>query len=290
MLDTYGNEFQLPDFTIKELRDAIPAHCFVRSPARGLYYVGRDLFMLATIFTLFHTFLTPENVPSYPLRCALWAVYTFMQGAVATGLWVMAHECGHQSFSPSKTLNDTVGFFCHSALLVPYFSWKISHGKHHKATGHMERDQVFVPSTRERYAAKLGNFAHEMAELGEETPIMTLLTLLGQQLIGWPLYLMNNTSGHNVHEKQVEGKGKGKQNGWGGGVNHFQPSSPVYEKKDEHLIIWSDFGLATMGAILFVLGQSYGWKNMLVWYWIPYLWVNHWLGKYQPRPLGFTLY
>lgn len=284
MLDTYGNEFEAPDFTIKQLRDAIPAHCFVRSPAWGLFYVGRDLLMLATIFTLFHNFLTPEYVPNYYLRFALWGVYTFMQGAVGTGLWVMAHECGHQSFSPSKTLNDTVGFFCHSALLVPYFSWKISHGKHHKATGHMERDQVFVPSTRERYAAKLEHFVHELAELGEETPIVTFLTLLGQQLVGWPLYLMNNTSGHNVHEKQIEGKGKGKRNGWGGGVNHFQPSSPVYEKKDEHLVVWSDFGLATMGAILFVLGQTYGWKNMLVWYWIPYLWVNHWLGKRLSPP------
>ncbi|KAH7210134.1 hypothetical protein DER44DRAFT_314979 [Fusarium oxysporum] len=28
LLDTYGNEFTPPDFTIKDIRDAIPKHCF----------------------------------------------------------------------------------------------------------------------------------------------------------------------------------------------------------------------------------------------------------------------
>ncbi|KAI7003051.1 hypothetical protein KC366_g19159, partial [Hortaea werneckii] len=145
LLDTYGNEFKLPDYTIKDIRDAIPKHCFERSGLRGLSYVARDVALMAGTFYLFNTYCTPANVPSYALRAALWTGYTFLQGLFGTGLWVLAHECGHQSFSPSKTLNDTVGWFAHSALLVPYFSWKISHGKHHKATGNMERDMVFLP-------------------------------------------------------------------------------------------------------------------------------------------------
>lgn len=104
------------------------------------------------------------------------------------------HECGHQSFSPSKVLNDTTGWICHSALLVPYFSWKISHGKHHKATGNMERDMVFVPKTREAYATRIGRFVHELDELTEEAPIATLLHSLGQQLAGWPMYLFGNVT------------------------------------------------------------------------------------------------
>ena len=46
-----------------------------------------------------------------------------MQGAVGTGLWIIAHECGHQAFSKWQTMNDAVGLVVHSALLVPYFSW-----------------------------------------------------------------------------------------------------------------------------------------------------------------------
>lgn len=278
LLDTYGNEFQLPDFTIKQIRDAIPAHCFERSAARGLWYVARDIVSLAVTFYLFNTYLTPENVSSTPFRAALWGVYTFVQGLFGTGLWVLAHECGHQSFSPSKILNDTVGWMCHSALLVPYFSWKISHGKHHKATGHMERDMVFVPKTRDVYASRLGHFAHELSELMEETPIITAATLIGQQLVGWFLYLSTNRTGHNYHERQAEGRGKGKKNGLGGGVNHFDPFSPLYEAKDGKLVLLSDLGLAITTGVLFLLGKNFGWSNLAVWYFLPYIWVNHWLG------------
>jgi len=42
---------------------------------------------------------------------------------VTAGVWVIAHECGHQAFSNSQLINDTVGFILHSCLLVPYFSW-----------------------------------------------------------------------------------------------------------------------------------------------------------------------
>ncbi|KAJ5588322.1 hypothetical protein N7537_011000 [Penicillium hordei] len=277
MLDTYGNEFKIPDYTIKQIRDAIPAHCFHRSAATSLYYVFRDLAILGSVFYLFHNYVTPETVPLLPARVALWTLYTIVQGLVGTGVWVLAHECGHQAFSPSKVLNDSVGWVCHSLLLVPYFSWKISHGKHHKATGNLARDMVFVPKTREQYATRVGKTLHELGELCEETPILTAGNLLAQQLFGWPLYLLNNVTGHNNHSKQPEGRGVGKQNGWFGGVNHFNPSSPLYEAKDAKLIALSDLGLLIVGTALYFIGTNFGWLNLLVWYGLPYLWVNHWL-------------
>jgi omega-6 fatty acid desaturase (delta-12 desaturase) len=279
LVDTYGNEFELPDYTINDIRNAIPKHCFERSGLTGLYYVFRDIASLATTFYIFNRFVTPENIPSTPVRAVFWTVYTIVQGLFGTGLWVLAHECGHQSFSPSKVLNDTVGWICHSALIVPYFSWKISHGKHHKATGNMERDMVFLPKTLDVYASRVGKLAHEVAELCEETPIFTAAHLIGQQLAGWILYLFTNTTGHNNHEKQPEGRGKGKKNGLAGGVNHFDPASPLYEAKDAKLILLSDLGLAITVSVLVILCRTYGFNNMLVWYFIPYLWVNHWLGK-----------
>jgi omega-6 fatty acid desaturase (delta-12 desaturase) len=277
MTDTLGNEFALPDYTIKQIRDAIPAHCYERSGATGLYYVFRDLVLLGTTFYLFHNYVTPETVPDVYARTGLWALYTVLQGLFGTGLWVLAHECGHQSFSPSKVLNDTVGWVCHSLLLVPYFSWKISHGKHHKATGNISRDMVWIPKTREQFASGLGKTIHEVNELVEETPIATVLNVLAQQLFGWPLYILTNVTGHNNHERQHEGRGKGKKNGLFGGVNHFVMSSPLYEAKDAKLILLSDLGLAIVGAGLYYLGTNFGWMNLLVWYGIPYLWVNHWL-------------
>ncbi|KAI0430039.1 fatty acid desaturase-domain-containing protein [Xylaria sp. FL1042] len=277
LTDTYGNEFQVPDYTIKDIRDAIPKHCYERSAARSLSYAARDIASLATTFYLFHTYVTPETVPSTPVRALLWAFYTFVQGLFGTGMWVLAHECGHQAFSPSKVLNDTCGWIMHSALLVPYFSWKISHGKHHKATGNMERDMVFVPKTREEKASRMGRLVHELSELGEETPIVTLVMLFAQQLVGWPNYLLTNVTGHDYHERQSEGRGRGKKNGLFTGVNHFNPSSPLYEAKDAKLIVLSDIGIGIAASVLIYLGNNFGWSNLLVWYFIPYLWVNHWL-------------
>ena len=279
LIDAYGNDFEVPNFTIKDIRDAIPKHCFERSSLRSLSYVARDMVCLATTFYLFHRFVTPDNVPSTPARGLLWAVYTFLQGLFGTGLWVLAHECGHGAFSPSKRLNNLVGWILHSSLLVPYFSWQISHSKHHKATGHMERDMVFVPRTREQQATRLGKLAHELSELAEETPLYTLALLVLQQLAGWPNYLLTNITGHNFHERQREGRGRGKANGLGGGVNHFDPRSPLYEAVDAKLILASDFGLALAVSGLVYLGRTFGWANLAVWYFVPYLWVNHWLGR-----------
>jgi omega-6 fatty acid desaturase (delta-12 desaturase) len=277
LLDTYGQPFEVPDFTIKDIRDAIPAHCFKRSALRGYGYIIRDIICLSTTFYVFHNYVTPETIPSMPVRAALWGLYTVLQGFFGTGLWVIAHECGHGAFSDSKFINNFTGWVLHSSLLVPYFSWQLSHSAHHKATGNMERDMVFVPRTREQQATRVGRMAHQLGELTEETPIYTLLMLIAQQLVGWPNYLLTNVTGHNFHEKQREGRGKGKHNGIGGGVNHFDPRSPLYDNKHASSIVLSDIGLILAGSALYYLGNRFGWTNMLVWYFIPYLWVNHWL-------------
>ena len=278
LLDTYGNEFQIPDVTISQVRAAIPKHCFVRSAPRSLGYVARDLIQCTANWCLFRYLLTPR-VESTTALTLLWAVFTIIQGFIMTGLWVLAHECGHQAFSESKTLNDTVGFILHSALGVPYFSWKISHGKHHKATGHMEKDQVFVPKSRAIYASKFGKMVHEVTEMAEDAPIITALTLIGQQLVGWNLYLTTNTTGHNHHQNAANGRGVGKKNGFGNGVNHFDPDSPIFDQKDRHLIMMSDAGLLATLTVLTFIGIKYGAFVLTVGYIIPYCWVNNWLGR-----------
>lgn len=122
LVDTHGNNFLVPDFTIKQIRSAIPAHCFERSALRGFAYIARDIMLLASIFYLFHHYVIPNNITSSVFRFVFWAIYGFVHGLFATGFWVIAHECGHQSFSPSKRINDTTGwvntFGTLSALLL----------------------------------------------------------------------------------------------------------------------------------------------------------------------------
>lgn len=146
-VDLYGNVFEVPSFTMKQIHDAIPAHCFRPSIARSMSYVVRDYVLLGSLTWAVYVY-TPL-LPSAFLRGIVYGLYTVAAGMVMTGIWILAHECGHGAFSRSKTLNNVAGFLLHSSLLVPYYSWKISHSHHHKATGDLQRDTVYVPHSRE---------------------------------------------------------------------------------------------------------------------------------------------
>ena len=75
--------------------------------------------------TFLDALIHPEVIRlPYPIlygaaKFALWSLYTFWTGLVCTGLWVIAHECGHQAYSESKFVNNTVGWILHSAYVFP---------------------------------------------------------------------------------------------------------------------------------------------------------------------------
>jgi omega-6 fatty acid desaturase (delta-12 desaturase) len=60
---------------------------------------------------------TPNPFLYHFLKVALWSLYGFWAGLFGTGLWVIGHECGHQSFSASKVINNTVGWVVHSGCV-----------------------------------------------------------------------------------------------------------------------------------------------------------------------------
>lgn len=66
-------------------------------------------------------------------------------------LFVIGHDCGHESFSDYWLLNDIVGHLAHSPLLVPYYPWKFSHAIHHANTGNMDTDETYVALNERRY-------------------------------------------------------------------------------------------------------------------------------------------
>lgn len=261
-INTNGETFVVPQLTIKEILDAIPAECYNRSYARSFGYVARDLFFLGLFAYLAHAYL--HLIPWFSLRVVAWMAYGFVQGLFGTGCWVLAHECGHGGFSDSKTVNDIVGWILHSALLVPYHSWRISHGKHHKATGNLQRDMVFVPKTKEEFLASR-NISENIAEMTEDAPIVTLYNMLMQQLFGWIMYLFTNVTGQKYPNRSK----------WV--VNHFVPSSPLFDKKDFMDIVISDIGILITCSLIYLSVQKWGFASVALYYLIPYLWVNHWL-------------
>jgi omega-6 fatty acid desaturase (delta-12 desaturase) len=97
--EAVARNWEIPDFTIKEIRDAIPSHCFRRDTFRSFTYVIHDFAIIAVLGYL-ATYI--DQVHSAALRLLLWSLYWTAQGIVGTGVWVIGHECGHQAFSPSK--------------------------------------------------------------------------------------------------------------------------------------------------------------------------------------------
>jgi len=99
LVDTSGNEFVLPDYTLKQIYSAIPKECFQRSVLPSLRYLFLYIALIPLTFLAFSKLNTPTFIPSIIVRSALWALYGFMQMIFGCGLWILAHECSHEAFS-----------------------------------------------------------------------------------------------------------------------------------------------------------------------------------------------
>nr|AAS57577.1 delta12-oleic acid desaturase [Euphorbia lagascae] len=238
-----------PPFTLGQLKQAVPSHCFKRSLLRSFSYVFHDLALSFLFFYIATTYF--HRFPSW-LAFFAWPVYWVFQGCILTGVWVIAHECGHHAFSDHQWVDDTVGLLLHSALLVPYFSWKISHRCHHSNTGSMERDEVFVPKPKSRiswYSKYLNN------------PPGRALSLAGTLLIGWPLYLAFNVSGRPYDRFAC----------------HYDPYGPIFSERERLQIYISDIGMFVTTYILYQAAAVKGFAWLVCTYGIPLLIVNSFL-------------
>ncbi|KAH8093959.1 fatty acid desaturase-domain-containing protein [Cristinia sonorae] len=260
-----AHPFESPVIKFSEIQAAVPAHLRTRSFAWAMLYVIR----CSTFSWMFYVLATRIDssgilnaVPG--LRWAAWAAYWFWQSVAWAGIFTLAHEAGHDNVSDYKALNYSVGYILHSFLLAPHFSWRATHNAHHKYTNSIEKDENWVPRTREMYNLPPEEKASEMdyEDLFGDTPIYTLGRLIAQQVLGWPAYLIDNTLGNPVYPR------------W---TNHFSPYSPLFKPKERSLIAISDVGVFIMAVILYRWTQEVGAAAFMKLYLIPWLLSNHWL-------------
>ncbi|XP_027063286.1 delta(12)-acyl-lipid-desaturase-like [Coffea arabica] len=238
--------YSKPPFTIGDIRKAIPPHCFKRSLLRSFSYLVHDLILVGLFYYIATTYF--HLLPS-PYNYLAWPIYWILQGCVFLGVWVIAHECGHHAFSDYQWVDDTVGFIFHSALMVPYFSWKHSHRRHHSNIGSIEHDEVFVPKPKseiEWYYKYLNN------------PPGRVITLAITLVLGWPLYLAINASGRQYDRFAC----------------HYDPYSPIYNARERLQIYISDVGVIVTTHQLYrvALAKGLGWLICI--YGLPWLILN----------------
>ncbi|KAJ5918839.1 Oleate hydroxylase FAH12 [Penicillium verhagenii] len=257
------------DITYGFLRDKVPAHCWERSAIKSFSYLVRDIIYASVLVWLA---LKIDLLPTPLMRASAWVLYTFVQGCVGTGMWIIGHECGHGSFSEYTKLNNFVGWAVHSLLMVPFFSWKITHARHHRYHGHIDKDTVFVPATESEVQAREPGTLDKLIELVEETPLYHAVTLIGHQVLGWQLYMFFNVSAGN---KSLPDKGTTSTQKFR--YSHFDPTGHLFTKAQTPLIAMTDLGLLITASILYYVATHIGFWKVALLYVVPYFWVHHWL-------------
>lgn len=261
-------KFVPPTYTMKDIHAAVPSHRFEPNTLLSLAYVLRDISFVLTLSFL-ATYIS--SIPNPYLRLLAWATYCFCQGLVFTGLWELAHECGHGALSKHKSFNNYVGLMIHSFLLVPYHSWRFTHQTHHKSTNNLARDIAFVPVVKEEYlTAQAANpfSALPFWNLIEDTPVVALVTLFFHQLIAFPIYLTLNNFALERMRKAVW---------WKRSHFYFGGDGPNFRPWQSTEILISDLGIAVALGVLWASVRWAGVWNVVCWYGVPYLWVNHWI-------------
>lgn len=68
-------------------------------------------------------------------------------GTGLQGFFVIAHDCGHRSFSNRMWVNDLVGHVMTLIIIYPFHAWRILHNHHHKHTNKLDVDNAWSPFT-----------------------------------------------------------------------------------------------------------------------------------------------
>ena len=215
----------------------------------SLFFVFRDFAFAGLVVYGMNQMTSVSILLTYP-------IYSLVTGTILTGIWVIGHECGHGAFGDNWIQNDLVGFLLHSFLLVPYFSWKYSHNKHHKYTNHLVLGDTHVPPLKRP-------FTFLRTTLGDDA--FAFIDVIMHLILGWPLYLFNYATGGRTQSDLTSRLDPKKSK------SHFVSSSQVMKPS------WK-IELSTAGCLVTICIISY--YGLWYWYIGPYLVVNSWLVLY----------
>ncbi len=246
----------------RELLAALPAELTRHDPFKA----WGSLALSAGLSAVAYGFGT--QIPLALWAAPLWLLYGVATGTVAMGLWVIAHECGHNAFHPNRRLEASVGFLLHSLLLVPYYSWARSHAVHHAHCNHLEEGETHVPPRAENLSGRATEALRQ--RLGRR--LFGAVSLFNHLVIGWPLYLCLGATGG-------EDYGRPTSHFWNG-ERFDRGRRSLFPRPFRGLMLRSNLGLLLVLALLVALAAQFGVARVLCVYGLPYGVVNAWLVIY----------
>jgi omega-6 fatty acid desaturase (delta-12 desaturase) len=100
---------------------------------RSNYFLAfQDLFFHTFILSLTYTFIYYYN-NIYFLSIPL----TFLLGLLKIKTFIIFHDCGHNSYTPSILINNIIGIITGIFIFNP-FSWNFNHNTHHLVSGNLD--------------------------------------------------------------------------------------------------------------------------------------------------------
>src|SRR6266487_7030962 len=76
---------------------------------------------------------------SWHISPALAVSLSLFAGFVVVRVFIIMHDCGHGSFTPSKLANDIIGNIAGLIVFTPYYHWRWEHAIHHTTSGNLAR-------------------------------------------------------------------------------------------------------------------------------------------------------
>src|SRR4030095_9564503 len=60
-------------------------------------------------------------------------------GALLVRIFIVQHDCGHNSFFASRRANALTGWACSLITMTPFANWRRQHGQHHANWNNLDR-------------------------------------------------------------------------------------------------------------------------------------------------------
>lgn len=102
---------------------------------------------------------------SYLFTLALASVAAFF----LVRIFIIQHDCGHQSFLKSRKLNNVIGFMSSFFSTIPFKYWSRTHNSHHATNGQLEHrglgDIHFLTIEEYRSRSAWGKFSYRMIRM-----------------------------------------------------------------------------------------------------------------------------
>ncbi len=187
-------------------------------------------------------FLAGLALMAYSLRFGYWL--TLLLSIPTAGFmirtFILFHDCGHNSFTPSIKANRVIGFFLGVLVFTPSDQWWKSHAIHHATSSNLDKRGVGDVTTL----------------TVEEFKSKTWSERIGYQLFRFPFIMF----------------GLGPL--WMFLINH-RMAAPRFSRKETNSVVWNNLGLAVYLTALSVLFGGF-WNMVLVY--LPVLWIAGMVG------------